>query len=274
MDTKEIDKTVELLANFNMEKILIFFIGLILLIFVVRKLNQFTDKLNQWMPNRRILFLQLTTVLSFIIYILGTGSLFYGVLNPSKELLVTIGGSVAVAVGLSMKDVVASFIAGLILLFDRPFQVGDRVTYDGQYGDIKNIGLRAVRMVTLDDNLVTIPNSQFITGVVASGNAGALDMMVVSSFYVGLDANIKNAKDIIKEVVVTSRYVYLAKPVVIIVEEVVLDNILAIKLSAKAYVLDVKYEKAFLTDITTRVSKEFFSKRIKRPVLVTSPMEV
>lgn len=270
METKDLDKTVELLATFNFEKILLFFVGLLIIIFVVRKINHFTSKLNNWMPSRRLFFLQITTVISFIVYIIGTGALFYGVLNPSKELLVTIGGSLAVAVGLSIKDVVGSFIAGLILLFDRPFQVGDRVTFDGQYGDIKSIGLRAVRLNTLDDNLVTIPNSQFITELVASGNAGALDMMVVSEFYIGLDANINVAKDIIKEVVVTSRYVYLAKPVVIVVQEVVLENILAVKLSAKAYVLDVKYEKAFLSDITTRVSKEFFTRNVKRPVLMTA----
>lgn len=41
------------------------------------------------------------------------------------------GGSIAVAVGLSLKDLAASVVAGLILLFDRPFQVGDRVTFWG-----------------------------------------------------------------------------------------------------------------------------------------------
>ena len=113
--------------------------------------------------------------------------------------------------GIALKDVTASLIAGLILLFDRPFQVGDRVEFNGIYGDIVSIGLRSVRLNTLDDNLVTIPNARFITDVVASGNAGALDMMVVCSFYVALDADLQKVKSLIHEVVVTSRFAYLKK---------------------------------------------------------------
>ncbi len=43
-----------------------------------------------------------------------------------------------------------------------------------------------MRLVTLDDNLVTIPNSKFLTDVVSSGNSGALDMMVVVSFHLSI----------------------------------------------------------------------------------------
>ena len=120
------------------------------------------------------------------------------------------GGSIAVALGLSLKDLVASVVAGLILLFDRPFQVGDRVTFDGNYGEIQSIGLRAVRMVTLDDNLVTIPNNRFITDVVSSGNAGALDMMIVTKFYLEIDADISAARTKLHDIIATSNYVYTA----------------------------------------------------------------
>jgi hypothetical protein len=50
-------------------------------------------------------------------------------------------------------------------MFDRPFQVGDRVSYGGEYGDIIKIGLRSVRMNTLDDNIITIPNNKVFTDV-------------------------------------------------------------------------------------------------------------
>jgi len=52
---------------------------------------------------------------------------------------------------------VAVLVAGLLLLFDRPFRVGDRVSFNDVYGEIVSIGLRTVRLQTLDDNLVT-PN--------------------------------------------------------------------------------------------------------------------
>ncbi len=105
-------------------------------------------------------------------------------------MLLALGGGAAVAIGFSLKDLVASLFAGIILLFDRPFQVGDRVTFGNTYGEITSIGLRAVRLQTLDDNLVTIPNSRFIVDPVASGNAGELDMMVVMPFHLALNADI------------------------------------------------------------------------------------
>src|SRR4051812_22270601 len=45
----------------------------------------------------------------------------------------------------------------------QPFQVGDRVQFSGEYEDILKIGLRSVRMNTLDHNVVTIPNNKVLT---------------------------------------------------------------------------------------------------------------
>src|SRR5690606_14325176 len=103
--------------------------------------------------------------------------------------------------------------------------VGDRVSFNDVYGEIVSIGLRAVRLQTLDDNLVTIPNSRFITDVVASGNAGALDMMVVTDFHVHFTTDLEKVQDIIREVIVTSRYAYLKKEVSFAIEEASLGDV-------------------------------------------------
>ena len=200
-------------------------------------------------------------------YVLGFAFLFFSVLKPPRELLLALGGGAAVAVGLSLKDLVASLFAGLILLFDRPFQVGDRVQFGDTYGEIKSIGLRAVRLQTLDDSLVTIPNSRFITDVVSSGNAGALDMMVTMSFHFALDTNLELVRDILHEIVVTSRFVYMKKPVTIVALEVALGTVVAIQLTAKAYVMDVRYEKAFQTEVVMRAAQVFKERGIERPSL-------
>ncbi len=251
---------------FNTGKIVSLIISILFLLGIIHILNRLSKSVGHRFPSRRLIALQIVTVLSFALYLGGGLLIVYGVLQPPKELLIALGGSVAVAVGLSLKDLVASLVAGLILLFDQPFKVGDRVTFGETYGEIQSIGLRAVRLVTLDDNLVTIPNSLFITDVVASGNAGALDMMVCTDFNVSLDSNLAMAKDIIFETVVTSRYVYLEKPVAIVATEKVLADRLCVELKAKAYVLDVKFEKAFQTDIVMRVENALKEAKISRPL--------
>ena len=216
-------------------------------------------------PARRFMILQLATLFTFVWYFVGTYWVITGIIQPPREMVLALGGSAAVAIGFALKDVVASIVAGVILLFDRPFQVGDRVSFNDTYGEIVSIGLRSVRLNTLDDNLVTIPNSRFITEMVSSGNAGALDMMVVCDFHLSLDANTELAQSLIHEVVVTSRFAYLKKPVTFVLNEVVIAERLALQLKVKAYVIDVHYEKAFQSDIVKRVSRLFIENAISRP---------
>jgi len=261
-----VDELAVVADMFNTSAMLLLVLGILLIWSAVWGVRHLSQQLMERMPSRRFLILQLSTLTNFTLYIFGTVLLIVGVLRPPREFLIGVGGSAAVALGFALKDVAASLVSGLLLLFDRPFQVGDRVTFGDTYGEIVTIGLRSVRLKTLDDNMVTIPNARFITDVVASGNAGALDMMVVTDFHLALDADLQAAKEIVRQVIVTSRYAYLKKPVSFSFVEVAVAERLAIRLRAKAYVLDVLYEKAFQSDITTRVSVLFLERGIPRPL--------
>ena len=262
MESTDLSKVLEL---FQIQKVIISVLAFVGIGIFARITKDLIGRLQNWLPSYRLLLLQISTVLSFLIYILGTVFIVYGILNPTKELILAMGGSIAVAVGFSLKDLVASIVAGVTLLFDRPFQVGDRVSFGDTYGEIVSIGLRAVRLNTLDDNLVTIPNAKFVSESVASGNAGQLDMMVVSDFHLGLTADIDKAKELLHEVVATSRFAYLKKPISITLEEVSLAQKIVIRMRVKAYVLDVRYEKAFQSDIISRGNKALQGSDIVRP---------
>ncbi len=266
MENTALDEFAAIGDLLNIGKVFMLVAAALFLWFSNSLLRSLSQKLMEKIPSRRFLILQTATLLTFLWYFGGVYWMIAGILNPPRELLLALGGSAAVAMGFALKDVAASIIAGLILLFDRPFQVGDRVSFSDTYGEIVSIGLRSVRLNTLDDNLVTIPNSRFITEVVSSGNAGALDMMVVCDFNVALDADISKAQALIHEVIVTSRFVYLKKPVAFACSEVALSDRLAIQIRAKSYVLDVHYEKAFQSDIVVRVAALFTQHGIARPV--------
>lgn len=266
MGNQEIDNITELFKLFEIKKVILLILGFVVMSFISGQINKWSDLLQQKFASKRLLLLKVTTVLTFTLYIFGTVFLLYSVLRPPKELLLAIGGSAAVAIGFALKDIVSSIVAGLILLFDRPFQVGDRVSFNDIYGEITKIGLRAVRLVTLDDNLVTIPNSKFITDAVASGNAGALDMMIVVNFNIALDSDLRKARETIKEVVATSRFVYLKKPSVVVFSEESEDALFWIKMSVKAYVLDVRFEKSFQSDIVLRGNEALREEGILKPI--------
>lgn len=264
----ETNKDISLLIFdfFKIDKLFLFIFLTACIFIVVKIVSAWSERLQEKFSGKRLIILQVTTVFSFITYLFGVLGIFYYVFQPSKELLVAVGGSAAVAFGFALKDLVGSMIAGFILLFDRPFQVGDRVSFGDIYGEIKSIGLRSVRLTTLDDNLVTIPNSKFLTEVVSSGNSGALDMMVVIPFHFSIYQKLEDVKSILHEVVITSRFVYLEKPVAIAFEEIAISNSFVIKANVKAYVIDVKYEKQFFTDVTTRGNQVLNERKIKRPL--------
>lgn len=253
---------------FNLSKILLLIFGTGFLWLVNYVAGLLFQSLMTTFPTYRFSIFQLKTLFSFILYIAGSLALLVSVINPPREVLIATAGSLALAMGFALKDIAASIIAGLVLLFDRPFVVGDRVTFGGVYGELVAIGLRSVRLRTLDDNIVTIPNSRFMSEMTASGNTGALDMMVVTVFHIALQADIKAAAAMIHEVIVTSRFVYLKKPVTFVFEEVEVARQLAIRIHAKAYVLDVVYEKDFQSDVVLRVTEIFTKNNVLRPKLL------
>lgn len=235
---------------------------------LLKIMRDFVEQMSQRFATRRLLFQKLATILQFLIYV-GTGlSVIALSFRLDDNFIALIGGTAAVSVGFAVKDLVASFIAGIMIMVDRPFQVGDRVLFGGEYGDIKAIGLRSVRMVTLDDNVVTIPNNKFLSDMTSCGNYGALDMQVGMDFYIGIDQDLERARQIVNEATVSSRYVYLPKPVVVQVKQEILQQYVAIRLRVKAYVLDTRFEKDFETDVNIRVLKAFRRHKIDSPAIL------
>ena len=234
-----------------------------IVVLLLRVVHRVVTQISEQFVQRRLLLHKLETILQFIIYI-GTAIIVFNLsLRVDERVLALIGGTLAVAIGFGLKDLVASFIAGLMIMIDRPFQVGDRLAFDGQYGDVIGIGLRSVRLQTLNDDIVTIPNNKFLSDTTVSGNFGSLDMHVGIDFYIGYDQNVIEARAIIEEAAASSRYVHLPRPIVVLVSQTLLDNYVAIKLRLKAYVLDTRYEKLFETDVNLRVITAFKEHDIK-----------
>jgi small-conductance mechanosensitive channel len=244
----------------------------VVMILVMMALAKFvsrqSDALGERFADRRLVIQQTGSFLRFLVYLLGLTATFFTIFEISEQMLLAIGGTVAVAAGFAMKDLVASIVAGVIILIDRPFQAGDRVTFAGYYGEITHIGLRSVRMMTLDDTQISIPNNLFLTQAVASGNAGAVDMMIQVDLYIGLDQDLEEARRLLSEVVTTSRYVNLNREWAVMVREEIVENYLAVRLRAKAYVLDARLEKAFEGDITERALLAFRQADIGPPAVL------
>jgi potassium efflux system protein len=72
--------------------------------------------------------------------------------------------ALSVGLGFGLQEIVANFICGLIILFERPFRVGDVVTIGDQTGAVTRIQIRATTMTDRDRRELIVPNKEFITG--------------------------------------------------------------------------------------------------------------
>jgi len=71
-------------------------------------------------------------------------------------------GIIGLALSLAGRDVLADIISGAIILIDRPYRIGDRIDLPGlnSWGDVVDIGMRSTRILTLNNRMVIVPNSQ------------------------------------------------------------------------------------------------------------------
>jgi small conductance mechanosensitive channel len=74
-------------------------------------------------------------------------------------------GIVGIAVGFAARDTLSNFIAGMFILADKSFRVGDIVEMSGQSGKVIKLGLRVTTIKTDNNKLITIPNSTFSKNV-------------------------------------------------------------------------------------------------------------
>jgi len=85
----------------------------------------------------------------------------------TKSLLAGLG-VIGLGVGLASKDALSNIIAGLFILWDRPFVLGDLIEVAGYYGNVDKITLRTTRVITVDGKMLSIPNSTIVNSTVVS----------------------------------------------------------------------------------------------------------
>lgn len=105
--------------------------------------------------------------------------------------LAVIFGLLSVGIGVGLQNVTSNFISGLIILFERPIKVGDRVTVSNIEGDVTEINIRSTKVRTVNNISIIVPNSEFVSKDVINYSHGdptyRLDIDVGVSYGSDLD---------------------------------------------------------------------------------------
>lgn len=105
-------------------------------------------------------------------------------------------GVAGLALGFAAKDTLANFIAGVTILWDRPFRVGDRVEADGEFGQVKKITLRSTRIHTNDNQVVIIPNQNIVNNKIINHTMQA-SLRLVIPFGISYEADVARAREVV-----------------------------------------------------------------------------
>ncbi len=150
---------------------LIFFISkLISRVFVVRLLNKYGTERGVSHAVGAI-FRYVFVFVGLIIVIQSTGI--------DLSALTILAGALGVGIGFGLQNITNNFISGIIILFERPIKVGDRVELpelDNLTGDVINISARSTTIITNDNIAILVPNSKFVSDTVINWSYNDADV--------------------------------------------------------------------------------------------------
>jgi small-conductance mechanosensitive channel len=115
-------------------------------------------------------------------------------------------GVAGIAIGFAAKDTLSNLIAGVLLIIDRPFEVGDRIEVwsapagSASWGDVIDIGLRATKIKTTDNIVIIIPNNEIMKRDIVNYTIISTNIRVRINVGIAYDANIEKAKELILNV--------------------------------------------------------------------------
>jgi small-conductance mechanosensitive channel len=194
---------------------------------------------------------------TFLIYII-----IVGVYSPPAATLLAFLASIGVALGFAAQDLVKNLFGGLVVMFDSPFQLGDKIESGGNYGEVIAISIRATKIVTADDSIITIPNSGFMNSFVSNSNSGENNCQVVAEIYLPIAIDTEKVRKIAVEAAQISKYIYLNKPISVLFFNEMHMTKSVYKMRLKAYVSDLSKEFAFKSEMTEIVIKTLIEEKI------------
>jgi MscS family membrane protein len=130
-----------------------------------------------------------------------TGLLYvFSLFNVNITPLIAGAGVVGIAIALAAQDLFSNFFGGAVIITDQPFKVGDRVLINDILGDVTHIGPRSTRIITLDSDIVTIPNNKITTSVVRNFSLPSPQVRIQIPVTVAQGTDITKVKTVLMQI--------------------------------------------------------------------------
>lgn len=169
-------------------------------------------------------------------------------IRPTAGNVFAVFGAAGVAIGFAFKDYVSSLIAGLVIVCERTFRVGDWVKIGDDYGEVRTVGMRAVELFTPGDTVVSVPNAKIWDTAIHNSNGGQRDMQCVAQFFVAPSHDGDAARRKLVDVATTSAYLHFDRPVIVVASQLPWGT----RYIIRAYPIECREQFAFIADLAIR----------------------
>ena len=177
-------------------------------------------------------------------------------------------GIAGIAIGFAAKDTLSNIIAGMLLIIDRPFEVGDRIEVwtapvgSATWGDVLDIGLRATKIQTTDNIIIIIPNNEIMKRDIVNYTIISKDIRVRVNIGIAYDADLKKAKEAIIRVAESVEWVAKEPPPKVVVRNFGESSV---DLQLRVWIVDARKRMDTISHITDKVKEEFDNEGIEIP---------
>lgn len=202
-------------------------------------------------PVHRALALGLVPLARILIWAGAAAYIVLAILAPGENTRLALAAALVIGLGVAGQDELRNLVGGLVVLLRKPFRVGDIISSDGVYGEVIAIRPTCTVVKDFEDSIITLPNGRWLVKPVVSNNLGELDALVASEVVLPIDRNPAIVVDICREAAMASPLVRLDRRLTVSLR-IQTEPRIAMVLTIKAYVYDVRLEPRMRTDVLSR----------------------
>ena len=244
-------------TSFTYGSIVLFFIIIYIAHFLQKNISYLWGSNNDGIPIKRgagsqLLFTRLILLsLGFLLAVAASGL-------PLDKITIILG-ALSVGIGLGLQNIVHNLVSGIVLIFERPLEVGDSIEVGDKKGIVKEIGLRSTTLISGSGSEIIIPNGDFLSGPVVNWTLTNNFAKAALTLYLPANTDLVLANRLITEAVASNARVLTEKHPSITVENF---NEKRMKLNVSFWISNIREAESIRSEVYVSISQSLAAQQI------------